>query len=161
VGIIFKPAAAGTANASLNFLDNTVTNTNTVLLNGVGTTADVVLSPHALTFPSTTQNEPVTVPVTVTNSGDAKLAITEITIGGANPGMFSYTADCGTSVDPKTNCTLHLTFNPKSIGSYTASVKINDNAPDSPQVITLTGTGKAPAIAVTPPVITGTRTQIQ
>lgn len=37
IGIIFKPAASGTRNASLTLLDNTVNNSNTVLLSGPGT----------------------------------------------------------------------------------------------------------------------------
>ena len=37
IGILFKPAAAGTRNASLIFQDNTVNNSNTVLLTGAGT----------------------------------------------------------------------------------------------------------------------------
>ena len=37
VGIIFKPSASGTRTASLTLLDNTVNNSNTVLLSGTGT----------------------------------------------------------------------------------------------------------------------------
>ena len=37
IGIIFKPSASGTRTASLTLLDNTINNSNTVLLSGTGT----------------------------------------------------------------------------------------------------------------------------
>jgi hypothetical protein len=48
------------------------------------------------------------------------------------------------------NCTLSITFTPKATGSRTASVAITDNATGSPQSVSLTGTGTAPAASLSP-----------
>ncbi|MGP8252645.1 MAG: choice-of-anchor D domain-containing protein, partial [Terracidiphilus sp.] len=54
VGIIFTPAAAGTRSASLIFLDNTVTNMNTVGLAGTGT---LPLPTFTITAPASAATE--------------------------------------------------------------------------------------------------------
>ena len=144
IGILFKPAAAGTRTAKLTFLDNTVTNSNVVQLSGTAVTpAAAALNPGVVTFPSTAKEHTTTVPVTLTNSGDSELQLAAITIAGANPKMFSYTSNCGDTVAPKTTCTLQVTFTPASTGSYAASLKVTDNAPDSPQSVNLAGSGVA------------------
>ncbi|MGP8250792.1 MAG: choice-of-anchor D domain-containing protein, partial [Terracidiphilus sp.] len=70
VGIIFTPAAAGTRSASLIFLDNTVTNMNTVGLAGTGT---LPLPTFTITAPASSATETsgtaFTFSVSVTSSG--------------------------------------------------------------------------------------------
>jgi hypothetical protein len=150
IGVIFTPNGTGNRSASLTLLDNTVASSNTVHLNGVGAAAAVALTPHPLAFPSTTRNQTATVPVTVTNSGNAALTISAISVGGANPKMFTYTSSCGAGpIAPKATCKLQVSFKPTSTGSYSALVKVTDNAPDSPQSLPLTGTSVAPASSLT------------
>jgi hypothetical protein len=150
IGVVFKPSATGPRTATLTLVDNTVNNSNSVQLSGVGTAADIALAPTTLTFPSTTQNQTATVPVTVTNSGTAALTISGITVGGANPKMFTYTSSCGTgSIGPKGTCKLQVSFKPTSAGSYSALVRVADNAPDSPQSLAVAGTSVAPASSLT------------
>jgi hypothetical protein len=45
-------------------------------------------------------------------------------------------------------CTISVTFSPSASGSRTASVQITDNAADSPESVSLSGTGVAPAPTV-------------
>jgi hypothetical protein len=71
------------------------------------------------------------------NTGVGILNIKSITVTGP----FAQTNNCGTMVNPNASCTISVTFKPKTIGALTGFVSIVDNAPDSPQKITLTGTG--------------------
>ena len=98
----------------------------------------VRLSPASLTFPDQvvfTTSKAKT--VTLTNTGLGVLNIKSITVTGP----FAQTNNCGTTVNPSASCTISVTFKPKTIGTLTGSVSITDNAPASPQKITLTGTG--------------------
>jgi hypothetical protein len=78
--------------------------------------------------------------VTLTNTGNTNLTVTNITITGANAGDFAETNNCGTLV-PQGTCPISITFTPSITGSESASVSVTDNAPGSPQLSGLTGYG--------------------
>ncbi len=147
IGVIFKPTATGVRSATLTFLDNTVTNINTVLLSGAGSTSApaVKATPATVAFPTTAPQHTSAQAITVTNAGTADLKISGITAGGANPAAFSYTNSCGAAVAPKASCTLLVNFKPSSTGNYAAKFNIADNAPDSPQTVSVAGTSAAPS----------------
>jgi pseudomonalisin len=72
----------------------------------------------------------------------ATLSVTSVTITGVNPSDFIATTTCvGSPLSAGSNCTITLTFMPTGPGARIAQVSISDNAPDSPQLITLTGMG--------------------
>ena len=108
----------------------------------VTTEPAVSLSVSSLTFKnqviSTTSSVST---VTLTNSGNAALSITGISVTGTNSSDFAQSNTCGTSVAAAANCTINVTFTPSAAGSRTASVAIADNASGSPQTVSLTGTG--------------------
>jgi hypothetical protein len=70
--------------------------------------------------------------------------ITTIVIGGANNGDFSLMHNCGNSLASSAACQITVTFNPSAAGTRAASVIIVDDAANSPQMISLTGTGVGP-----------------
>ena len=88
--------------------------------------------------------------VTVTNTGSAILHISGRTIAGSNPGDFSETDNCGTSVAAGARCTASVTFSPLAAGPRSASLSFTDNAPGSPHNLSLTGTGTAPGVGFSP-----------
>jgi hypothetical protein len=81
--------------------------------------------------------------VTLTNSGTAGLSITSTSLTGTNPGDFSQTNTCGSSVVAGGNCAITVAFTPAAAGARSASVSIADNASGSPHTIALSGTGTA------------------
>ncbi len=100
------------------------------------------LDPISLDFGTLQQNEqspPMT--VTLTNTGNAALVITKITLGGVDPADFSQSNTCPGSLDPEANCTFSITFTPPEGGSLAATLLIYDNAPGNPQSVTLSGVG--------------------
>ena len=104
------------------------------------------LSPGSLTFSSQNQGATSSVQnVTLTNSGNAALSITGISVGGANSADFRQTNSCGSSVVAGANCSIGVTFTPTATGSRLATLSIGDNATGSPQLVSLAGTGVPPA----------------
>src|SRR5579864_8497390 len=103
-----------------------------------GATTTVSTNPASLTFSSQTTG--TTAPpqaITVTNTGQSALMIS----GVAASGDYSETNTCGTSVAAGASCTIIVTFTPTVAGSRTGTITITDNASNSPQRVSLTGTG--------------------
>lgn len=96
--------------------------------------------------------------IVVTNSGDAPLAIQSVDISGEPfvPVDFrvSLSADpCPPSyltLAPGAHCGIVVTFRPQSGGPRSATMTIWDNAPGSPQAVSLSGTGTGAVIMFTP-----------
>jgi len=98
----------------------------------------VTLSPTSLNFGVQlvgTNSSPQ--PVTLTNPGIETLRITKI----AASSNFSQTNNCPSKLAPNGQCTINVTFSPEKINTINGAVTIKDNAPNSPQTVTLTGVG--------------------
>jgi len=86
--------------------------------------------------------------VTLNSTGTATLAISGITITGTNMGDFSQTNTCGASVASGGSCPITVTFTPAAAGSRSATLTITDNASNSPQTVSLSGTGAVPTASL-------------
>ncbi|HUR32508.1 MAG TPA: choice-of-anchor D domain-containing protein [Vicinamibacterales bacterium] len=150
---------AGTPTAAGAFTV-TVTATNTFLASGHADVTLVIappvasLSSSSLTFGNQIAGT-ISAPqsVTLSNSGAGVLAVSSVSIEGANPADFAQVNACG-SVLPGATCSIMVTFAPTNIGTRTATLMITDNAADSPRAIVLTGTGKSGQIKATPDPLT-------
>ncbi|MFN8007543.1 MAG: choice-of-anchor D domain-containing protein [Terriglobia bacterium] len=117
----------------------------------------VSLAPASLTFAG--QNVGTTSPsqnVTLTNTGNAALAITNVAVTGD----FAQSNNCGNSVAVGQNCILAVTFTPTATGARPGSLTLTDNASNSPQAIPLSGTGIAPAVLLSPSSLTFARQNV-
>jgi Beta-propeller repeat/Abnormal spindle-like microcephaly-assoc'd, ASPM-SPD-2-Hydin/Cep192 domain 4 len=138
VSVTFMPSATDARTATLAITDNTSTSPGTVSLTGTGLGAIGTLSPTALPFGDQIENTTsASQPVTLTNTGNASLTITGVTIS-AN---FSQTNNCMSNLPAGSSCTIDVTFTPTTTGSLTGTLSVADNAADSPQTVSLTGTG--------------------
>jgi hypothetical protein len=109
------------------------------------------IAPGSLAFGNQTINSTSAAQtVTVTNTGNAALSIAGITLTGTNAGDFAQTNACGSSVTGGASCTISVTFTPSASGSRTASLSITDNASGSPQTVSLSGTGTAALVSLSP-----------
>jgi hypothetical protein len=92
--------------------------------------------------------------VTITNAGTAALHITNVALAGANTNDFSFSGpSCNSAIPVNASCTMTVTFKPLAAGLRTAGVMLTDDAPDSPQTISVKGNAVAPpssGVAVTP-----------
>lgn len=75
--------------------------------------------------------------LTITSSGTAPLMIRSVRVTGD----FVGTSNCPASLAPGATCALTGMFKPAATGLRTGTVTITSNAPDSPTVVQLTGTG--------------------
>jgi len=149
ISVIFRPSASGGATALLSISDNASDSPGAASLSG---TAELIanpfpgavasLSPTDLSF----GEEPVDVTstaqaVTLSNTGNAALSITSLGLAGINANDFTQNSTCGSSLAAGAKCMIVVTFTPSIAGSETAALGISDNASNSPQAVSLSGTG--------------------
>ncbi len=121
------------------------TNGISILLNAAGSQApSPLLSTGTLAFGSVHIGQPASQTATLTYMATTALTITGITLSGAQSGDFSQTNSCGTTLAGGMSCLITVTFNPQATGGRTAAIQITDSASNSPQVISLSGTGAPP-----------------
>jgi hypothetical protein len=138
----FLPAAVGSASGSISIVSNASTSPTSVTLSGSGTAAIYTLnvSPTNLSFGSvTTGTSSVSQSVGVTNTGNSKVAVSQVTVNGAG-----YTVTGGSTpvtVSPSQTLTLTAQFSPAVAGSATGAISIVSNATGSPATVSLSGTG--------------------
>jgi 6-phosphogluconolactonase (cycloisomerase 2 family) len=84
---------------------------------------------------------------TLTNTDSA----TPLAIDGIlDSGDYEETDTCGTSLAPLASCTIFVTFSPTVRGAISGAITIQDEASNSPQVVSLTGNGFTP-VSFSPP----------
>ena len=81
--------------------------------------------------------------ITLNNSGTASMSIAAIALQGVQSGDFAKTADtCSSSVvTAGGSCSITVRFTPKAAGARSAALLVRTNAPRSPHLIPLSGTG--------------------
>jgi len=145
--VAFTPSALGAKSGTLVI---TVTITNgglsssqafDVSLTGTGAAAapGVGLAPTSLDFGNQVLNTlSAAKTVTLTNTGNAVLTISSITISGD----FAISNNpCGASLSAGANCIISVTFTPTALGTRPGTLTITDDAGGSPHTAPLTGNG--------------------
>ena len=142
---VFYPAGRGIAYVAVNDF-NGDRQPDLVLLDYTDGALITLLNTGAVSFSPTTPlnfkkvkvgttSAPQT--LTLTNTGKSALTISSM----KTTGQFAETNTCGSSVAAAANCSISVTFSPKSTGAKFGTVTINDSASSKPQVIELSGTG--------------------
>ena len=142
INVTFTPTSPGNRSGALTVTDNAGNSPQTVSLSGGAGGAPAWLVTSSLAFsaqPVGTTSPQVTLQVFPNQA----LNISNISLGGANSGDFRLSQNCVNSQAPSGTCQISVTFAPTETGERSATVSINDNAANSPQMITLTGIGAA------------------
>ncbi|MGD0124662.1 MAG: choice-of-anchor D domain-containing protein [Terriglobia bacterium] len=101
----------------------------------------ISISPSSISFASQTVGASGSAQsVTLSNTGNAALSITGISITGADPSDFTETNNCGSSIAAGASCTISITFTPAASGSLSATLSVTASSVGDPSV-GLTGTG--------------------
>ena len=160
LGVQFAPGSAGSKSASVSVSDDASGSPQTVALTGVGTLPAPAVTFSTASIPFNNQfvgTTSATTNLQLTNSGTATLNVTSITLTGTNPSQFllvaptSGTPACSqgaSSISAGGFCFLGVRFAPTSAGTQSANVSLTDNASGSPQTVSLSGTGAAPAVTL-------------
>jgi hypothetical protein len=148
IAVTFDPTKGGPRSANLTLADNAANSPQLVPLSGNGLAPAVTFVPPALTFAdqliSTSSNSQS---ITVTNIGQAPLAISSIAVTGVNGSDYSQTNNCGTSLAINATCQIAVIFTPSFSWSRTAALMMTDNAQGSPHVMGLAGNGASGGVA--------------
>jgi len=129
--------------ATLMVMDNAPGSPQKVALSATVINPHAQLSATSLSFGTQKVNTISTAkPVTLKNTGATALMSISIAIAGTDLHDFMQTNNCPGSLAANAFCTVNVTFKPTTQGLRSASVVITDNAQNSPQNISLSGTGK-------------------
>jgi len=141
INVAFQPKNVGTLTGVLSVSDQY--RTQTVTLNGTGLAPPgVSLAPFStVTFPATGVGITAAAQtVTLTNNGGVPLLVQGIVITGDFV-IVSGSNTCGSTVAVNAACTMQVAFAPTTGGPRSGTLTVTDNAVNSPQILTLTGTG--------------------
>jgi hypothetical protein len=140
IQVTFTPVQKGLATGNLSVTDDAKGSPQIVTLSGTG--MEVTLSPLAINFGNQkVGTHSIPAPVKLTNLGTTALTIAQIAFKGNDPGDFSQTNNCGSSVPARGSCMIQITFTPQAKGKRSASLQVSDNGGGSPQKVALSGTG--------------------
>lgn len=142
ITVKFAPTLGGIRTGQLTVNDDAGNNPQIANLTGTGTTPTVNLSSnhlffglHALGSTSGIQT------VTVTNKGQAPLNVSSI----AASGNYLESDTCvGNPVAPHNTCTVSVQFSPSVLGGNNGYLTLSDNAPGTPHLIEVSGSGDPP-----------------
>ncbi|MGA3080138.1 MAG: Ig-like domain-containing protein, partial [Terracidiphilus sp.] len=146
IGVTFDPVATGPVAGQITLIDSATNSPQFSVLNGNGIAA-VSLSTGTVAFGNVAVNTTsATMNVTLTNNQAVALNLSSISVP-APYAVVPATTTClvGTPVAPNGSCNISLTFSPTAVGAAAASsLTVNDDAANSPQTASLTGSGVVP-----------------
>ena len=142
------PVGAGNYNIVFAATNAVATATQPFMLNVAG----LSFSPASLNFYTVYLNTSNPLTLTVTNMDTFTVNMTgmSITPGTADAASYKFVNHCGATLKPNASCTITVTFAPDMVGTLTATLNLTDNAPGSPQQISLSGTAIDPAAQFNP-----------
>jgi hypothetical protein len=140
----FVPQSAGTVTGSLSLVSNAANSPATVALSGssLASTHTLSVSPSSLSFGSVSAGSTSTQLVTLTNSGNSSVAVSQIAASGTG---FAVTgASVPVTLAVGQSVSFSVQFSPSAAGTDSGSVSIVSNATNSPASVTLSGSSPAP-----------------
>ncbi|MGA2844468.1 MAG: choice-of-anchor D domain-containing protein [Candidatus Acidiferrales bacterium] len=145
----FAASVVGVEGAFLSVSDTAPGNPQVLALLGTGAGPLAVPSPPSINFGSVPVGTTPSQTITLRNTGNQTLLITNIAVAGTDIAQFPLSADtCPSSLSPGVSCGFSITFTPSATGTFSATVNITDNSGNlsgAVQTIPLTGTATAAA----------------
>ncbi len=149
--LTFSPASAGSFAAALTISDNAANSPQIIPVQGSGTSPSLAIAPMSAAFGTNTMGiASSAVPITIANSGTSTIQISSVTLTGTGAADFSAPNNCVPVVAAGKSCTISVSFNPTQTGTRSATLQISDSAPQSPQMIAVTGSAVQAQMTVTP-----------
>jgi hypothetical protein len=144
--LAFTPASAGNVTGALSLTSNAPNSPLSAPLSGTGIAKDLHLSSSAisLNFGTVTPQTSHTQTVTLTNSGNASLIISQVNISGAGFSHSGMSLPVTLAIGQSTS--FNAIFDPVASGNLSGAATVISNATDSSIVIALSGAGAAPVV---------------
>ena len=147
--VTFTPTTTNTVSSTLSVHygpsagQNTAQSIATVTINGSTQLLPAILvSPSTLAFPPTLPATTSTLPLTVSNTGNATLNLTGFALTGNTPADFAIAANtCGSSIAAGgPSCQVTVSFTPSTPSARSANLVISHNASGGSTTVPLSGT---------------------
>jgi hypothetical protein len=142
----YAPQSAGNVSGAVSIISNAPNSPASVALNATGVASSYTISvnPGSLSFGSVTDGSSAAQGFTVTNTGNANVAISAVTATGAG---YSIVSGAGAvTLSPNQSTSVSVQFAPSAAGAASGSVNILSNATGSASSVALSGTGVAPPV---------------
>jgi hypothetical protein len=137
----FAPAAAGSISGSILIASNAANSPLTIPVSAAGAQAGLTISPPSYNFGSVVDGQTMSQTITVTNTGTAPLTIAQLSVSGNAYSVSGLVTPL--TIAAGSNTTFGVLFAPTTAGNLTGNVSIASNAPNSPNILSLSGTGSA------------------
>ena len=141
--VSFTPASASSPPGNLTLVNNALNSPLVVALAGTGVSpvAQLTASPSSLSFGSITARASATQSVTLANTGNSSVSVSQISISGTGFSASGFALPVTLAAGQSTS--FSVTFAPSTTGNLSGSVTVTSNATTSPLVISLSGSGAA------------------
>jgi hypothetical protein len=139
----FTPLSAGNSSGTISLISTAATAPATVVLTGstMAATATLSVNPTNISFGSVNLGSAPTQALTLTNTGNSSVTISQINVSGA--GFMLSGAGVPVTLLPSQSVPVSVQFDPSVAGAVNGSVSVVSNATGSPAAVTLSGTGAA------------------
>lgn len=151
LSVTFAPPAATSYSGTVTVTSNAANSPLNIVLSGTGTVppqAQLSTNPASKNFGNLNVGSTATQTITLTNTGNASAAISQITATGGGftaTGLSTpYTLAAGAATSFK------VSFSPNVVGTYSGSVAVTSNAANSPTLVALSGTAVSTTSGSTP-----------
>jgi hypothetical protein len=138
INVTFTPTTLGSRTGAITLTDSAAGSPQSVPLTGSGV-APAALSPTALAFRQAESTTSAAKVITLTNNQPVTLNVSNVSVT-AN---YGETDNCTPTVAALASCHINITFTPPGVGTFNGTLTVTDDASNSPQTASLTGTGLA------------------
>jgi hypothetical protein len=135
----FSPAATGAVAGSISVVSNATNSPATISMSGTGVQPQISVIPSSVSFGNVTTGVANSQTLTIRNPGTATLNVSQVSIGGT--GFTTSGLTLPLAVAPGGSYAFNVGFSPASAGTFSGSLTLISNTPNSPLVVSLNGTG--------------------
>ena len=141
--VAFLPIVSGSITGSVLLKNSSGTVLASIAVSGSGgtPTRTLQMSASSLNFGNETVGQSNTLGVTLTNTGNSSLTVSQVTASGSGFSVLSGVS--GATLAAGQTAVLKVDFAPKAAGSVTGTVTVTSNASNSPGSLKVSGTGVA------------------
>jgi Abnormal spindle-like microcephaly-assoc'd, ASPM-SPD-2-Hydin len=144
----FAPGSVGSASGSLSVVSNATNSPATISLAGTGVQPMMSVTPTSANFGKVTVGVTNTQLFTVSNPGTANLSINQASLAGTGFSLSGMAAPM--SVPPGGTSAFTVGFTPNAASNFSGNLTLMNNSPNSPSVVSLSGSGASSVLQITP-----------
>jgi hypothetical protein len=143
LSIVYSPTVLGVVAGSISVVSNATNSPAVILATGTGVQPQLAANPTSLSFGNVAVGATASQTVTLTNNGSAAVTVSQGAFSGA--GFDGSGPALPITLSAGASASFSIQFAPTVAGAVTGSITATSNAPNSPTMIALSGTGTSSA----------------